>query len=109
MTITDWIFFSFLMLLASSVLFVGIKKTMTVVKQRKRVAEIFKNYNLQNPQFIIGRSYSWPTFEVVFSSQEEYNDMKNRGVFELIQSTLGSFYNAKFDPTIAITFKCAKD
>jgi hypothetical protein len=63
---------------------------------------VFKDSQIQNPTLKIGTSYSWPTFDITFSTREDLEFAEKSGLIEKFKNKIRTRYTKDFDPDRAI-------
>jgi hypothetical protein len=74
-------------------------------KQYKDFLEVFQNEHIKLPTLKFGTSYSWATFEIVFSSKEDYEISKQKGLQDLFKTRIKRYYNPEFNPDLSVYYK----
>ena len=77
---------------------------MTRNKQIRIFSDIFSDKNFPMPTIVCGNHYWWPTFKITFDSQTTYQNAKQQGLLTQFEKEIASFYDAEFDPTMAISY-----
>lgn len=63
---------------------------------------VFNDSKIQRPTLKIGSSYSWPTFDIVFSTREDLEFAETSGLIEQFKNKIKARYTKDFDPDRAI-------
>ena len=63
---------------------------------------IFKDSRIQKPTLKLGSSYSWPTFDITFSTREDLEFAEKSGLIEKFKNKIKTRYTKDFDPDRAI-------
>jgi len=68
----------------------------------KEFEKVFKNSPIKLPTLKIGSSYSWPTFDITFSTKEDLEFAESRGLIQQFKNRITIYYDKEFDPDRAI-------
>jgi hypothetical protein len=79
-----------------------LKHKITQLSLTKSFNGIFKDSRIQRPTLKLGSSYSWPTFDITFSSKEDLEFAESNGLIEQFKNKIKTRYTKDFDPDRAI-------
>lgn len=63
---------------------------------------VFRGSQIRQPTLKIGSSYSWPTFDITFSTKEDLDFAETSGLIEKFKNKIRTRYAKDFDPDRAI-------
>jgi hypothetical protein len=63
---------------------------------------VFKDSKIQKPTLKIGSSYSWPTFDITFSTKEDLEFAETSGLIKQFKNKIRTRYSKDFEPDRAI-------
>lgn len=84
-----------------------ISRQLKIYKCKKAISKIFPIDKIDKPEFKTGTSYWYPTIELIFNYQEDYNYAKANNYFSKYLSEIQSIYSNidNFDAERAVFFK----
>lgn len=65
---------------------------------------VFNDSPIQKPTLRIGSSYSWPTFDITFSTKEDLEFAETSGLIKQFKNKIRTRYTKDFDPDRAIYY-----
>ena len=79
-----------------------LKERISQWRLTKEFENVFKNTQIKLPTLKIGSSYSWPTFDITFSTKEDLEFAESRGLIQQFKNRIRTYYDKEFDPDRAI-------
>lgn len=79
-----------------------LKQKISRLTLNKEFKSVFKNSQIQIPTLKIGSSYSWPTFDITFSTKEDLELAETSGLINQFKTRIRRRYTKDFDPDRAI-------
>jgi hypothetical protein len=68
----------------------------------KDFKSVFKNSQIELPTLRIGSSYSWPTFDITFSTKEDLEFAESSGLVSQFKNKIRMRHSKDFNPDKAI-------
>lgn len=84
--------------------FLFVKKKVNEERKYNALLFVFKSHPIKVPKLKFGSSYEWDTFQVLFSSKEDYEYSEKNKLFEKFNEEIAKFYDSDFDPEMAIYY-----
>src|SRR5688572_28400582 len=79
-----------------------LKNKITQLTLTKDFKSVFKNAQIELPTLRIGSSYSWPTFDITFSTKEDLEFAESSGLVSQFKNKIRMRYSKDFNPDKAI-------
>ncbi len=98
-----------MILLVYIIFIVGVLVGLLWIKQKlnqrtitKDFERIFKDSQIKLPNLRLGTSYSWPTFDITFSTKDEMELAQTTGLIDKFKEKLKPKYSKDFDADRAV-------